>query len=111
MRLLDLEPAFVKCESELMSRDVQSIQEADGVRFLCPVCWEKNKGPIGTHAVICWKPTVPLSRPPGPGRWGLEGTGLHDLTLVAQQSSVLIKEPDGTMHLHCHIQDGEVIPC
>lgn len=64
---------------------VETIQEAQGVEFLCPKCFAENKGPIGTHAVICWSRSrgVPEHVKPGPGRWSLHGTGIVDLTLNA----------------------------
>lgn len=62
---------------------VDTLAEADGVEFLCPVCFHKNCGRVGTHGVICWfVGKVPDSVAPGPGRWTPEGTGLDDLTFV-----------------------------
>jgi hypothetical protein len=91
MKLLELEPKFLRYEP----RDgrqyfvmVESIAEAQGVQFLCPKCWTANGGPVGTHAVICWNPSVPPTLDPKPGRWNLVGTGLHDLSLVAGSSSI-----------------------
>jgi hypothetical protein len=62
---------------------VDSLADAQGVEFLCPLCFEKNGGPRGTHAVICWSRSrgIPEDAEPGPGRWKLDGTGFHDLTL------------------------------
>ncbi len=59
------------------------IGEADAVMFLCPKCFNANRGPVRTHSVICNRPRVPL-RPGvyvGPGRWEFAGTGIADLTL------------------------------
>jgi hypothetical protein len=103
MRLLDLEPQFLRYEVRMEEgeyvtpdggtvREVRphvympyaaTIAEAQGITFLCPVCFSRNSGPIGTHAVICWSRSrgVPDEASPGPGRWSLEGTGYHDLTL------------------------------
>ena len=52
--------------------------------FLCPKCFEANRGPVGTHAVICWFQDrhVPPTESPGPGRWQASGTGIDDLTFV-----------------------------
>jgi len=62
---------------------VESIDQAQGVRFLCPLCFHRNDGPRGTHSVICWSRSkgVPEHVKPKPGRWKMVGTGLHDLTL------------------------------
>jgi hypothetical protein len=62
--------------------EVATLAEADGVEFLCPLCFAKNKGKVGTHVVICWfVGKVPDDADPGPGRWTPEGTGIDDLTL------------------------------
>ena len=64
-------------------RPVETLAEADGVQFLCPLCFAKNGGPVGTHRVLCWfVGKVPDEAEPGPGRWNPSGTGLHDLTFV-----------------------------
>lgn len=64
-------------------KEVPTIDEAQGVRFLCPKCFAVNGGAVGTHGVICWSRSrgAPESEQPGPGRWTLEGTSLDDLTL------------------------------
>lgn len=63
---------------------VDSLSEAQGVMFLCPKCFEKNDGRVGTHRVICWfrNRGVPDSMSPRPGRWTPDGTGLDNLTFV-----------------------------
>lgn len=87
MRLVDLEPKFLRYfkrpDGTAIYAEVDEITEAQGVRFLCPKCFEANSGPVGTHSVICWSRSrgVPDEVRPSPGRWTLEGTGLHDLTL------------------------------
>lgn len=63
--------------------EVESIRDAQGVIFLCPLCYQANGGPVGTHSVICWNGTVPLDVAPGPGRWALEGSSIDDLTVGA----------------------------
>ena len=93
MRLLDLEPEFIKHTGQDGSfREVDSIEQATGVSYLCPKCFVANGGRIGTHHIICWSPAVPADIKPGPGRWNLVGTGLHDLSLVAGSSSVLLTD-------------------
>jgi hypothetical protein len=73
---------------------VDTLAEADGVEFLCPKCFAENKGPIGTHGVICWfVGKVPDHASPKPGRWMPQGTSLDDLTFVnspGRTSSVLL---------------------
>jgi hypothetical protein len=87
---------------------VDAIAEADGVFFLCPKCFNLNKGPVGTHGVICWRPRVPLDILPNPGRWELEGTSIDDLSLRASSSSVLLK---GGCDAHFFVANGEIVFC
>lgn len=93
MRLSLLEARFIKYLSDREYLRVDTIAEATGVQFLCPKCFQANKGPIGTHMVICWDPSVPQSMGPRPGRWKLVGTSLEDLTLIAGSSSILLSGP------------------
>ena len=114
MRLVDLKPTFLKRIDDKNFQLIDSIAEADGVEFLCPKCFKGNGGPVGTHAIICWNPSVPQTTFPTPGRWNLGGTGYHDLSLVAGSSSVLIKAPDKEKaagiaeHWHGFVTGGEV---
>ena len=109
MRLTDLEPQFLRYETKremipfaegppigvgppatvwreadrVYMPYVDKIEQAQGIEFLCPKCFEANGGNVGTHAVICWSSSrgVPDSASPKPGRWRLVGTGYGDLTL------------------------------
>ena len=92
MRLRELDPQFLRHEL----RDgvethhyVETLVEAQGVKFLCPKCFAKNGGPVGTHSVICWSRSrgTPDSASPSPGRWALDGNGIDDLTLNADPPS------------------------
>ena len=86
---------------------VSSLSEAQGVKFLCPLCFEKNGGEVGTHCVICWfnDRNVPAGFEPGPGRWNPAGNGLHDLTFVGPgQGSVQLL---GGCGWHGHVTNGE----
>lgn len=87
-RAFTLGPAYAQdAPSALRLREfyvvVDSIEQAQGVEFLCPKCFAENNGRVGTHRVICWSRSRGIADEvkPGPGRWTLEGTGLHDLTL------------------------------
>lgn len=108
MKLAELEPRFLRAESETVSAFVDSVAEADGIIFLCPKCFAANGGARGTHSVICWQPHVPPERAPRPGRWRFEGAGLADLSLVAGSSSVLLTT--GCM-AHFLVQRGEIVDC
>ena len=90
--LADLEAQFLCYEPKdghIYHVPVPTFGAAQGVIFLCPKCFATNNGPIGTHKVICWSRSrgVPDSASPGPGRWVMAGTGLHDLTLNADPPS------------------------
>ena len=88
------------------SRVVRTMEEAEGVRFLCPLCFHRNGGAVGTHAVICWGPTVPAAIEPGPGRWTLAGTSIADLTLngaLGKSRSVLLTSGCGW---HGYVTNG-----
>jgi hypothetical protein len=89
VKLHDLEACFLHHNDEGWT-EVDRIEDADGVMFLCPKCYLANGGPIGTHMVICWDPSVPPEISPKPGRWNLVGTSLDDLSLQANSSSVLL---------------------
>jgi hypothetical protein len=108
VRLTDLEPHFLKLESPIVYRQVDSLAEAQGIEFLCPKCFEANSGRVGTHIIICWFKDrgVPDDLGPKPGRWNPSGTGYHDLTFVPPgATSVLLK---GGCGWHGFIENGEV---
>lgn len=107
MRLSELEPEFLKDSGEGHSRMGVSKAEADGIMFLCPVCFAKNNGPVGTHSIICWQPHVDPNRDPKPGRWAFQGTGIGDLTLVAASSSIYLNGGGGCQ-AHFFIRNGNI---
>lgn len=106
MKLNELEPEFIKITGDAIERIAENITEADGILFLCPLCFQNNgNSNIGTHSVLCWQPHVPQDRDPKPGRWKFEGTGINDLTLVAGSSSILL---NGGCAAHFFIRNGEI---
>lgn len=106
MKLAELEPQFVRRTGHDEWEDVDSVDDADGILFLCPKCFETNGGPRRTHMVLCWRPGVPQTQAPRPGRWEMEGTGYDDLTLVAGSSSVFLKGPGCGAHFF--VRDGQI---
>lgn len=109
MRLAELEPQFLKITDENHWRTDTTIAECDGILFLCPVCFKTNNGPIGTHSIICWKPHVPQTQTPGPGRWNMLGDSVESLTLQAGSSSIYLT---GTgCGAHFYITNGEIVGC
>lgn len=110
--LTELDASFVQITnrrgSDASYKDVATLAEADGVRFLCPKCCE-DAGPkmIGVHQVLCWfEGKVPVSVSPGPGRWKPKGTGIEDLSFVAGKKSRSVKLLSGCKW-HGFITDGK----
>lgn len=115
MRLSELEPEFLQIVTEKSFQRHDYFARADGIIFLCPVCFRTNGGPVGTHSVICWQPHVPQSMPPVPGRWSFQGTGYEDLTLVAGSSSILLtctckpeEQPCTCCKAHFYVRGGNI---
>lgn len=105
MRLVDLEPQFVRYVDAKRYDYVDSLSEADGVQFLCPLHFERNGGPIGTHSVLYWfVDRVPDGTTPGPGRWIANGSAYDDLTL-----SPSINLPGEDCGWHGFVRDGTVL--
>jgi hypothetical protein len=116
VRLIELHPKFLRRLDDthfhsLMCDDGPpvDIAHADGISFLCPVCFKTNNGPIGTHSVICWQPHVPQTTNPTPGRWKFSGSGYGDLTLTAKSSSILLEgDFPGACKAHFFITNGAI---
>lgn len=109
MRLVDLDPRFLKVETERSFRDVDDIAAADGIVFLCPKCLGDNGGQRpGVHSIICWQPHIPQTIPPTPGRWSFVGTGIEDLTLKAGSSSIALTSG---CCAHFYITAGGIVWC
>lgn len=128
LTLVQLEAHFVRYESrmgevlyatgkKMEAREyhvhVETLSEAQGVQFLCPTCLAKNNGPEGTHTILCWSRSrgTPDSASPGPGRWLLVGTGLHDLTLNGEPGhsrSVALTSSDCKAHFF--VDAGAITP-
>lgn len=90
VKLTELEPQFVKHTEREGSRidvHVDKLEDADGMFMLCPACFKKNGGPVGTHGlIVTFKDRgVPdtLGSKGSQGnatRWSVSGTGYDDLT-------------------------------
>lgn len=81
--LLELRAEFIAFQSRHGMKIVKTLDEAQGLIFLCPACFEKNGGARGTHSVICWTRKVPedLGLNAQRHRYRFEGAGLEDLSL------------------------------
>lgn len=97
LSLRELDAHFIRLNAQGFRR-VDSLEEAHGLLFLCPKCFLANKGPVGTHTVLCFfrGRGVPDDEKPGPGRWNPAGTGLDDLSFVGpEQCSVDLRGSAG----------------
>jgi hypothetical protein len=106
LQLKDLDARFQRIvEPGKRYKEVDNIQDAHGIMFLCPKCFQANNGGVGTHSVICWFKGRGVSddENPKPGRWEAVGTGLNDLTLKAGSSSILLT---GGCQWHGFIRNG-----
>lgn len=88
MKLTQLEAQFIRVTVPGVEvKHVDTLAEAQGLRFLCPVCVraQSTHSRMGVHSVRVWFRDRGVSDKeyPSPGRWHVEGTGLHDLTLHA----------------------------
>lgn len=117
-RLREIDAQFlrrvVEPDGRVLHVKVDSIAEAQGVMFLCPLCFAKNGGRVGTHRVICWSRSrgIPDDAQPGPGRWALDGTGIDDLTLNADppKTARSVQLLGGCAWHEC-VTAGETAPC
>ena len=114
MKLVELEPVFVRFETRVetwtrcigsdwkhgdpvehvtgpreYSIRVSTLAEAQGIRFLCPACFTKNGGPVGTHGVeVAFHEREVLPNQGshgsdgGPSRWHVAGDSFDNLTLT-----------------------------
>lgn len=103
--LTELLAEFLKLDQDARGWRVDAtFDDCDGVWLLCPKCYLANgRSAVGTHMVVCWKPHVPQTVDPKPGRWAHAGTSLSDLTLVAGSSSIAIH---GGCNAHFWIRGG-----
>lgn len=105
MKLTDLDAAFIKLDDPRGDfSEMLTLSEAHGVQFNCPKCQ--------THSVVCWSRSrgVPDDVRPGPGRWKMEGTGLHDLTLNADPpSGARSVQLNGGCAWHGFVTDGDAV--
>lgn len=120
MKLADLEPQFIRYETRIewiefkqQPRhywiDVASLSEGQGLQFLCPACFAKNSGPVGTHLVEVTFADRGATDEQGshgksgkPTRWNASGSSYADLTLTP---SILI---DGGCGWHGFVTAGEI---
>jgi len=97
MKLGQLDPQFVQYFEDASGsylRCVPDLVQAQGIRFLCPACFVRNGGNVGTHYIETSFAGRDVKDHQGshnrsgkPSRWTVYGSGYSDLTL---SPSVLI---------------------
>jgi hypothetical protein len=113
MKLIDLEPYWLRYEKRADGESFvpASMANAQGIRFLCPLCFSKNGGPTGTHQVICWSRArgTPDDVHPLPGRWTFEGSGFENLTFNGDPpGGARSIQLSGGCNWHGFITNGEI---
>jgi hypothetical protein len=118
LKLRELAPRFLihaRSHTGVVHAQVDTLELAQGISFLCPRCFQANNGPIGTHRVLCWSRSrgAPDDALPGPGRWRLTGTGIDDLSLRGElddkgKEGARSVQLTGGCRWHGHITNGEV---
>lgn len=102
-RLSELQPRLIAhvegaC-SRITYRPVDRIEDAQGLRFDCPICVSAR------HQIVCWGEGVPADAVPAPGRWKLQGGGLADLTVGDDRGPALLQ---GACGWHGRVERGWV---
>lgn len=97
--------------------DVTTLAEADGIMFLCPACFAKNGGAVGTHSVLVTfaNRNVPddagsRSADGKPTRWAASGTNLDDLVLTPSILLDASQKPEDGCHWHGFVGSNGVPP-
>ncbi len=111
-RLADMEGRLYRREADGALVRVETVAEADGVMFLCPSCYDRNSGDVGTHSILVWIAgrEIPASETPLP-RWDASGTALADLTL---RPSINLhpdanRHPNACLGWHGWVRAGELV--
>lgn len=112
MKLAELGPVFLSLNQNDICQfaRVEEIEKADGIFFLCPVCFQKNNySSVGVHGIICWRPHVEQHpRLSGPGRWEFNGNSMETLSLIAGSSSISLSNG---CRAHFFVKNGNIEFC
>lgn len=127
MKLINLEPRFMRYETRPPEpesgrdpndrvhylHEVDSLGNAQGIQFLCPACFVKNGGNIGTHYVEVSFANRGVADDEGshnregkPSRWEVNGTAYENLS--ARPSILIDPAPPACAGWHGFITNGEV---
>ena len=80
--------------------------EAEGCLFWCPKCHADDARK--DHPIVCLGPSFPPSTRPG-GRWRMQGTGTHDLTLTGHDEKGSSVQLTSGCQAHFFVTGGEVV--
>ena len=118
MKLSDLEPRFLRTtEKEGVAQFVDSLEEAQGIFFVCPECTRRLGTTVGAHGITCYSSSRGVgpdrSDLAGPGRWTLLGTGYTDLTLGPEpgRSNSVLLTSEGGCKAHFFVEQGDIRFC
>jgi len=102
MKLTDLEPKFRKLNEAGQLQEVETIEEAEVVTYLCPKCFLKNGGAVGTHLFMTPNKKLQPGTLGGKIYWEWTGKGMDDLTTNPSILDV------GGCGAHFYIKNGEI---
>lgn len=98
--------------------NIDTPAEADHIMFLCPLCFEKNSGPSGTHRVMTSFAGRNIPDEAGsrdstgaPSRWTIiSGTSLDDLSLSPSILLDASRKPEEGCHWHGFVGSSGIPP-
>lgn len=99
MKLIDLDPQFLRRTAPIEYELTDDIREAHALRMKCPAChWSTLRcDPVAhVHEIVLWKPDPPL--------WEFAGHGYKDLTLAAGRLTVTLSAG----HCAFYVSKGKV---
>jgi hypothetical protein len=110
MRLRDLRPRFYKYGGGNTLHRVRRLADAARVMFLCPACFVKNNGPVGTHSIAIdfqgreMPDHLVMRNASGHAvRWNVSGSGFDDLSLTPSIQLL------GGCNWHGFVTNGEIV--
>lgn len=87
-------------------KTVETLAEADSIRFLCPKCFEANSGKVGTHSVHVSFEGRGVSKEDDPNpRWKIDGGSTLDDLRVSPSIQLL-----GGCNWHGYVGHGNIPP-
>lgn len=97
--------------------NVSTVAEADHVSFLCPLCFARNGGAVGTHSVFVSFAGRAFPEEAGsrdsdgkPSRWNASGAIIEDLVLTPSILLDAERSPDQGCHWHGFVGSSGVPP-